>query len=158
MLFLEGSTALRTLFGTTLAIRCGQRGGGMWLLPGSTSPLSPWRSPRVCTVWNEGFLRIIAPWIYVRPGAYVYWLAGWSQKRHQGGVDRELRSPRLWNFNSYDLDPAVVLPVDGVQVALKRVLVVTLARASRQTLAAAVPFLFACGSWRRDVVWWLCLG
>lgn len=132
----------------------------MWLLPGSTSPLSPWRGPRLCTVWNEEVLRMFAPWIYVRPGAYVYWPArrpGWLDEAKKG-TKVEFGFPRQWNSNSYDLDPAVVLPVDGIQVALKRVLVVTLARASRQTLAAAVPFLFARGSWRRDVAWWLCLG
>lgn len=81
--------------------------------------LSPWRGPRLCTVWNEEVLRMFAPWIYVRPGAYVYWPArrpGWLDEVKKG-TKVEFCFPRQWNSNSYDLDPAVVLPVDGIQVA-----------------------------------------
>ena len=99
----------------------------MWVLSGAwhrglrvwLSGLSLKLRPPICTVWNEEVLRMFAPWIYVRPGAYVYWPArrpGWLDEVKKG-TKVEFCFPRQWNSNSYDLDPAVVLPVDGIQVA-----------------------------------------
>ena len=45
-------------------------------------------------------------------------LAGGSQRRYQGGVNRELRSPPQWKSIGYNLDPSVVVPVDVVQVEI----------------------------------------
>ena len=45
-------------------------------------------------------------------------LAGGSQRRYQGGVDRKLRSPPQWESIGYNLDPSVVVPVDVVQVEI----------------------------------------
>ena len=68
-----------------------------------------------------------------------YWPGWMSQRKYQGGVDRELRAPH----NGSPLAITLILLsscrlVWSRLTSLRRVLVVTLAPASRQTLAAAL--------------------
>ena len=92
----EASTALRRMLGTALAFVWAKRRRKV-VASGLHRPLFRWRGPRACTFWNGEVLGMCAPWICVRCSGVLAGtssgLAGGSQRRYQGGVDRELRTP-----------------------------------------------------------------
>ena len=117
----------------------GPRGGGRLLLPGSIGPLFRWRGPRACTFWNGEVLGMCAPWICVRPGALLLRIgrhvfgAGWRKLKEIPGWCRPRVAPPPHNGS-----PLAITSILLSSCRLRRVLVVTLAPASRQTLAAAL--------------------
>jgi len=84
------------------------------------TPLSRWRGPRVCTVWNGEVLGMCALWVCVRPGLLLVRVGrsvfgvGWKSVSN-ATCDRDLRSPRQWKSIGKNFGPSGFTLVDVVQ-------------------------------------------
>ena len=141
----EASTALRRMLGTALALVWAKRQSCCFRAPpapcfdGEDHEPAPSGTEKFWVCALLGFACVLERCSCVLAGTSSG-LAGGSQRRYQGGVDRELRSPPQWESMGYNLDPSLSscrLMWSKLR-SLRRVLVVTLAPASRQTLAAAL--------------------